>query len=131
VELTSGLERSLAPLKALRVPVGDLAMTLTIALRFIPTTADEAEAIITAQQARGAVFDQGGPLRRARAYGPVLVPLFYQLFRRADALATAMEARCYRGSEGRTRMNPTRMRASDWTTMLACAAALVAMAVFL
>jgi energy-coupling factor transport system permease protein len=131
VELTSGLERSLAPLKALRVPVGDLAMTLTIALRFIPTTADEAEGIITAQQARGAVFDQGGPLRRARAYGPVLIPLFYQLFRRADALATAMEARCYRGSEGRTRMNPTRMRAADWTTMLACGAALIAMAVFL
>ncbi len=131
VELTSGLERSLAPLKALRVPVGDLAMTLTIALRFIPTTADEAEGIITAQQARGAVFDQGGPLRRARAYGPVLIPLFYQLFRRADALATAMEARCYRGSEGRTRMNPTRMRAADWAIMLACGAALIAMAVFL
>ena len=126
VELTSGLERSLAPLKALRVPVADLAMTLTIALRFIPTTADEAEGIITAQQARGAVFDRGGPVKRARAYFPVLVPLFYQLFRRADALATAMEARCYRGSEGRTRMNATRMGVSDWVAMLACAAVLIA-----
>jgi energy-coupling factor transport system permease protein len=125
VQLSGGLERVMAPLKLLRVPVGDLAMTLTIALRFIPTTAEEAERIVMAQQARGAVFDRGGPVARARAYAPVLVPLFFQLFRRADALATAMEARCYRGSEGRTRMVEERMGLSDWTTMIAVAAALI------
>jgi energy-coupling factor transport system permease protein len=125
VELTSGIERVLAPLKVLRFPVGDMAMTLTIALRFIPTTAEEAERIVTAQQARAAVFDRGGPLRRARAYAPVLIPLFYQLFRRADALATAMEARCYRGSEGRTRLREARMGRSDWIVLLVAAALLL------
>ncbi len=125
VQLAGGIERVLAPLKALRVPVGDLAMTLTIALRFIPTTAEEAETIMTAQTARGASFDAGGPIARARAYAPVLVPLFFQLFRRADALATAMEARCYRGSEGRTRMVEARMGPTDWITLLACAAVLL------
>lgn len=125
VQLASGIERALAPLKLVRVPVGDLAMTLTIALRFIPTTAEEAERIITAQQARGAVFDAGGPIARARAYVPVLVPLFFQLFRRADALATAMEARCYRGSEGRTRLKEERMGAGDWVAMLSIGALLV------
>lgn len=125
VRLAGGIERVLAPLKWVRVPVGDLAMTLTIALRFIPTTAEEAEAIITAQQARGASFDAGGPITRARAYAPVLVPLFFQLFRRADALATAMEARCYRGSEGRTRMHPEQMRGSDWAVVLVAAAVLL------
>jgi energy-coupling factor transport system permease protein len=126
VQLAGGLERVLAPLKLLRVPVGDLAMTLTIALRFIPTTAEEAESIVMAQQARGAVFDRGGPIARARAYAPVLVPLFFQLFRRADALATAMEARCYRGTEGRTRMKDARMSAVDWITMTLVASALLA-----
>ncbi len=118
VELAGGIERVLAPLTFFRVPVGDIAMTLTIALRFIPTTAAEAENIVTAQQARGAVFDRGGPMKRARAYAPVLIPLFYQLFRRADALATAMEARCYRGSEGRTRLHEVRMRGRDWSVLL-------------
>lgn len=127
VQLAGGIERALAPLKALRVPVGDLAMTLTIALRFIPTTAEEAERIITAQQARGASFDAGGPVARARAYTPVLVPLFFQLFRRADALATAMEARCYRGSEGRTRLVEQQMGRLDWLAMLLLAALLLAM----
>jgi len=125
IQLAGGIERGLAPLKLLRVPIGDLAMTLTIALRFIPTTAEEAERIITAQQARGASFDTGGPIARARAYTPVLVPLFFQLFRRADALATAMEARCYRGSEGRTRLREERMGPSDWVTMLGIGAALI------
>jgi energy-coupling factor transport system permease protein len=125
VQLSGGLERVMAPLKHLRVPVGDLAMTLSIALRFIPTTAEEAERIVMAQQARGAVFDRGGPIARARAYAPVLVPLFFQLFRRADSLATAMEARCYRGTEGRTRMKEDRMGATDWVAMLAVAACLL------
>ncbi len=131
VRLSGGLERVMRPLSWLRVPVGDLAMTLTIALRFIPTTAEEAERIVMAQQARGAVFDKGGPIRRARAYAPVLVPLFFQLFRRADALATAMEARCYRGTEGRTRMREERMRGVDWLVMLGLGAALVAVGWFL
>jgi len=127
VRLASGIERALAPLKLLRVPVGDLAMTLTIALRFIPTTAEEAENIMAAQQARGASFDTGGPIARARAYAPVLVPLFFQLFRRADALATAMEARCYSGSEGRTRLVEERMRGFDWLMLISAASVLVAM----
>jgi len=131
VQLAGGIERVLAPLKAVRVPVGDLAMTLTIALRFIPTTAEEAERIMTAQQARGASFDAGGPIVRARAYAPVLVPLFFQLFRRADALATAMEARCYRGSEGRTRLVEARMRAADWVTLLVTGTLLVVVGVLL
>jgi len=125
IELTGGIERALGPLKLLRVPVGDLAMTLTIALRFIPTTAEEAYRIMTAQQARGASFDRGGPVARARAYAPVLVPLFYQLFRRADALATAMEARCYQGTEGRTRLNDARMHTADWATLLVAGVVLV------
>jgi energy-coupling factor transport system permease protein len=131
VQLSGGLERVMAPLKLVRVPVGDLAMTLTIALRFIPTTAEEAEGIVMAQQARGAVFDKGGPIARAKAYAPVLVPLFFQLFRRADALATAMEARCYRGSEGRTRMREDRMGPVDWIVMLGVGAALLAVGRFL
>lgn len=131
VQLSGGLERVLAPLKLVRVPVGDLAMTLTIALRFIPTTAEEAEGIVMAQQARGAVFDRGGPAARARAYAPVLVPLFFQLFRRADALATAMEARCYRGTEGRTRMREDRMGLLDWLVMLGVGAALLAVGRFM
>lgn len=125
VQLAGGIERVLAPLRLVRVPVGDLAMTLTIALRFIPTTAEEAERIMTAQQARGARFDAGGPVARARAYAPVLVPLFFQLFRRADALATAMEARCYRGSEGRTRLHDERMRRVDWLTLVVTGALLL------
>lgn len=125
IQLSGGLERVLAPLRLVRVPVGDLAMTLTIALRFIPTTAEEAENIVMAQQARGAVFDRGGPIARARAYAPVLVPLFFQLFRRADALATAMEARCYRGTEGRTRMKEDHMGPADWTWMLGVGGALL------
>lgn len=126
MQLAGGIERAMRPLTLLRVPVGDLAMTLTIALRFIPTTAEEAERIITAQQARGASFDRGGPVARARAYAPVLVPLFFQLFRRADALATAMEARCYRGSEGRGRLKEEHMDARDWLTMLVSAGTLLA-----
>jgi energy-coupling factor transport system permease protein len=129
VELAGGLERVFAPLRLMRVPVGDLAMTLTIALRFIPTTVEEADRIMTAQAARGARFDSGGPLVRARSYAPVLVPLFFNLFRRADELATAMEARCYRGSEGRTQLRESRMRALDWATLALTGSALIAMGV--
>ena len=130
VEIADGIERALGPLKALRVPVGDLAMTLTIALRFIPTTVEEADHVITAQTARGARFDAGGPIARARAYAPVLVPVFLNLFRRADQLATAMEARCYRGSEGRTRLRESRMRPIDWTAFVVVGALLICVGVF-
>jgi energy-coupling factor transport system permease protein len=117
VALADGLERLMRPLAALRVPVGDIAMMLTIALRFIPTTAYEAEQIMLAQAARGARFDQGGPIKRARALVPVLVPLFVNLFRRADELAIAMEARCYASGRRRTRMNELAMRAVDWVVL--------------
>ncbi len=131
VQLTDALERLMRPLGRFRVPVGDLAMMLTIALRFIPTTAEEAEKVIVAQSARGARFDEGGPLVRARAYIPVLVPLFVNLFRRADELATAMEARCYRGGRGRTRLYDSRLAVLDWVVMLVGCTALVAAGVVL
>lgn len=131
VELASAIERVLAPLRLVRVPVGELAMTLTIALRFIPTTVEEADRIVTAQTARGARFDTGGPVARARAYAPVLVPLFFNLFRRADELATAMEARCYRGAESRTHLRESRMGASDWVALVLVAAVLLTAGVLL
>lgn len=131
VQLTDGLERVMSPLAHVRVPVGELAMMLTIALRFIPTTAEEAEKIIVAQSARGARFDQGGPISRARAYIPVLVPLFVSLFRRADELATAMETRCYHGGTGRTRLHLSVLTAQDWGTMLLGGTAMLACAAIL
>ena len=131
VELTDALESLMRPLGVLGVPVGDVAMMLSIALRFIPTTAEEAEKVIVAQSARGARLDEGGPLRRARAYVPVLVPLFVGLFRRADELATAMEARCYRGGEGRTRLRERHMRAGDWMTLTVGVTALVTLGVMM
>jgi energy-coupling factor transport system permease protein len=131
VELASGIERVLSPLGRIGLPVGELALTLTIALRFIPTTVEEAERVVTAQRARGASFDRGGPVARARAYAPVLVPLFFNLFRRADELATAMEARCYRGTAGRTRLNARKMGITDWAVAFLGAASLVALGVLL
>ena len=121
IALTDALTRIMAPLRHLRVPVDDIAMMFSIALRFIPTTAEEAEKIVVAQTARGAVFDEGGPVRRARAWVPVLVPLFVNLFRRADDLALAMESRCYTGSR-RTRLHEPVMRPTDWITLLVGAA---------
>ncbi len=131
IALTDGIERMLGPLARLRLPVHDLAMMLSIALRFIPTTAEEAERIMVAQAARGARFDRGGPLTRAKAYLPVMVPLFVGLFRRADRLALAMEARCYRGGEGRTRMERGVMTGRDVTVALGASAALVVVAALL
>jgi energy-coupling factor transport system permease protein len=116
VALADAFSRILAPLRAVRFPVDDVAMMFSIALRFIPTTAEEAEKIVVAQTARGARFDEGGVVRRARAWVPVLVPLFVNLFRRADELAIAMDSRCYTGS-GRTRLHESRMRPSDWTIL--------------
>lgn len=131
VQLTDGLERVMRPLRVVRFPSGEVAMMLTIALRFIPTTAEEAEKIIVAQTARGARFDEGGLLKRARAFVPVMVPLFVNLFRRAEDLAVAMESRCYRGGEGRTRLNPSAMGERDWAVLLLAAAALVATGIVL
>lgn len=128
IELSDGLERLMRPLAALKVPVGDIAMMLTIALRFIPTTAYEAEQIITAQAARGARFDEGGPIKRAKALVPVLVPLFVTLFRRADELAIAMEARCYVSGRRRTRMRELAMRPADWAVLIGCGAACLTLA---
>ncbi|MBS3955931.1 MAG: energy-coupling factor transporter transmembrane protein EcfT [Clostridiales bacterium] len=131
VRLTEGLERLMRPLERVGLPAGDIAMMLTVALRFIPTTAEEAEKVVVAQMARGARFDRGGPISRAKAYVPVLVPLFVGLFRRADELATAMESRCYRGGTGRTRLTERRMGASDWTVLAASVALMVMLGVTL
>ena len=105
-QLTDGLERSLSPLRRLHVPVHEISMMMSIALRFIPILVEETDKIMKAQIARGADFESGNLIRRARALVPLLVPLFISAFRRANDLAMAMEARCYRGGEGRTKMKP-------------------------
>jgi len=114
IELTDGIEALLRPLKPLKVPAHDIAMMMTIALRFIPTLAEEMDKIMKAQKARGAELDTGGLLKRAKSLLPILVPLFVSAFKRADELATAMEARCYRGDVGRTRMKIMRITIRDW-----------------
>ena len=111
--LTDGLESLLGPLKKLRFPVHELAMMMSIALRFIPTLIEETDKIMSAQRARGADFDSGNLVQRAKALIPLLVPLFISAFRRADELATAMECRCYHGDEGRTRMKQLHYRPGD------------------
>lgn len=116
--LTDGLEALLGPLKKLHVPVHELSMMMSIALRFIPTLIEETDKIMSAQKARGADFDSGNLLQRAKALIPLLVPLFISAFRRADELATAMECRCYHGGEGRTRMKQLRYRPGDILFML-------------
>lgn len=123
VELTDGLERLLRPLRYARIPVHELALMMTIALRFIPTLLEETEKIMKAQMARGAEFTRGNVVRRARALVPLLVPLFIGAFRRADALALAMEARCYRGGEHRTRMTELRFHARDYVAFAVVALA--------
>ena len=113
LQLTDGLELLLSPLKTIRVPVHELAMMMSIALRFIPTLIEETDKIMSAQKARGASFDTGKLTERARALIPLLVPLFVSAFRRADELATAMECRCYHDGEGRTRMKVLVFSRSD------------------
>ena len=105
-ELTDGIEALLAPLNKLRVPVHEVAMMMSIALRFIPILIEETDKIMKAQMARGASFDEGNIIKKAKALIPLLVPLFISAFRRANDLAMAMEARCYHGGEGRTKMKP-------------------------
>jgi energy-coupling factor transport system permease protein len=127
IALTDGLVWLTRPLHALRVPTEELALMVTIALRFIPTLLVELESIMRAQSARGADFSHGGPVRRARALVPVLVPLFIISFRRADELALAMEARCYVPGVHRTRLHPLSAGRND-VVLLVVAAAAVALA---
>ena len=113
IELTDGIETALSPLKKIKLPVHEFAMLMTIALRFIPTLTDETGKIMNAQKARGADFSSGGLIKRAKALIPIIIPLFVSSFRRADELATAMECRCYRGGEGRTRMKKLKLKFRD------------------
>jgi len=113
MELADGLEKLFTPFKKVGFPAHELAMMMTIALRFIPTLLDETDRIMKAQLARGADLDRGSILKRLKAFIPVLVPLFVIVFQRAEDLALAMESRCYKGGRGRTRMNPLHWSKGD------------------
>lgn len=117
IELTDGIEKLLNPMKKIGVPAHELAMMMTIALRFIPTLIDETDKIMKAQMARGADIDSGNIFNKAKSLVPILVPLFISSFRRADELAMAMEARCYRGGEGRTRMKKLIITSKDYVAV--------------
>ena len=127
LQLTDGLELLLNPLKKIRIPVHELALMMSIALRFIPTLIEETDKIMSAQKARGAAFDTGKLPERAKALIPLLVPLFVSAFRRADELATAMESRCYHDGEGRTRMKVLHFAGRDVAAL--CLALLILIAV--
>lgn len=114
IVLTDAIESVLSPLKKIRVPVHDFAMMMTIALRFIPTLVEETDKIMSAQKARGADFETGGLIHRARALVPILIPLFVSSFNRADELAVAMECRCYRGDVGRTKFVRMKLHLRDF-----------------
>ena len=130
IALTDGLEALMKPLNAIKMPVHELSMMMCIALRFIPTLIEETDKIMCAQKARGADFENGSILERAKALIPILVPLFISAFRRADELATAMECRCYQGGEGRTKMKLLRYTRWDFNAFL-IGGALVAATVIL
>ena len=127
--LTDGLECLLNPLKKFKVPVHEVSMMMSIALRFIPTLIEETDKIMSAQKARGADFESGNLLSRAKALVPILVPLFISAFRRADELATAMECRCYHGGEGRTKLSELHYQKRDYLAYLSGAALLAVMIV--
>lgn len=114
IELTDGIEELLKPLRKIGVPSHEIAMMMTIALRFIPTLVEETDKIMKAQMARGADFESGNVMNRAKNLVPLLVPLFINSFRRADELATAMEARCYKGGDGRTKFKELKMQKYDY-----------------
>ena len=118
IMLTDAIERLMSPLKKIRFPVHELSMMMTIALRFIPTLVEETDKIMSAQKARGAELDSGGFLKRAKALVPIIIPLFVSAFKRANELATAMECRCYKGGEGRTRMRQLKIAARDIIAVL-------------
>lgn len=130
ISLTDGLESLMNPLKKIKFPAHEIAMMMSIALRFIPTLMEEADKIMKAQKARGANFDQGGLIQKAKAMIPLLVPLFVGAFRRADDLALAMEARCYRGGAGRTRMKQLKFKGIDLMAGLIVLALLALIIVF-
>ena len=118
IELTDGIENLLNPFKKIGIPAHELAMMMTIALRFIPTLMDETDKIMKAQMARGADFESGNLVKRAKSLIPILVPLFISSFRRADELAMAMESRCYKGGKGRTRMKELKVTKRDYFATL-------------
>ena len=122
VELTDAIERLLKPLSYIKVPVHELAIIMSIALRLIPTLVEETDKIISAQKARGADFESGNLFKRAKAMLPVLIPLFVSSFRRADELADAMDSRCYRGAKGRTRMKIMKLSFKDFAAFFIMAA---------
>ena len=122
IVLTDGIENLLRPFKKLGVPAHELAMMMSIALRFIPTLIEETDKIMNAQKARGAQLDNGKMTERIKALVPVLVPLFISAFRRADELALAMECRCYRGGDGRTRLKVLRCEKQDYIDLAVCIA---------
>ena len=128
-QLTNGLETTLAPLNKMNVPVHSIAMMMSIALRFIPILIEETDKIMKAQMARGADFESGNLVQKAKAMVPLLVPLFVSAFRRAEDLAMAMEARCYNGGEGRTKMKPLKYQALDYKSYAIVVAFLVAVIV--
>jgi len=117
IQMTDAIEFGLKPFNKIGVPAHEIAMMMTIAMRFIPTLIEEMDKIMKAQMARGADFDTGGIIKKAKSMVPLLVPLFISAFRRAEELALAMEARCYRGDAGRTRMKVMKMRASDYIAL--------------
>ena len=125
IALTDAIERLLGPLKKIKLPIHEFAMMMSIALRFIPTLIEETDKIISAQRSRGADFETGGIVKKAKAVLPIIVPLFISAFRRADELATAMESRCYNGDEGRTRMKVLKATPKDYMALLAGAAVVV------
>lgn len=118
IVLTDAIERLLSPLKKIKLPVHELAMMMTIALRFIPTLIEETDKIMSAQKARGADLDTGGLMKRAKALIPILIPLFVSAFKRANELAMAMECRCYRGGEGRTKLRQLKAQPTDFMIAL-------------
>ncbi|HIS02970.1 MAG TPA: energy-coupling factor transporter transmembrane protein EcfT [Candidatus Pullichristensenella avicola] len=130
ISLTDGMESLMRPLTRLRFPAHEIAMMMSIALRFIPTLMEEADKIMKAQMARGADFESGNLFRRAKAMVPLLVPLFVSAFRRADELAMAMEARCYHGGEGRTRLRQLRYGKNDLCAALSLLALVAVIALF-
>ena len=124
--MTDGLEQLLKPLRKIKVPVHELSMMMCIALRFIPTLIEETDKIMSAQKARGADFETGSLLSRAKALIPILVPLFISAFRRADELAVAMECRCYHGGDGRTRMKQLHYQKKDVVALIGGVVLLIA-----
>lgn len=130
IRLTDGIESMLKPFSKIGIPSHELAMMMTIALRFIPTLLEETDKIIMAQKSRGADFESGNLIRRAKALVPVLVPLFINSFRRADELATAMECRCYRGGEGRTKLKELTIGYMDILSLLVAVLVMVIIIVF-